>query len=218
MESQEQLEDIKRIRSLMERSTMYRSLSGLSGIAAGITGIAVYFIVYAIVDPKMEHDPQWKLTDEGKWYFTKIFLAGSTVALLLAFTSIFYFNWRKAQQYQLPFFDAPMQRMFINLFIPLIAGGIYCLMLLREEQFLLIAPTMLVFYGLAMILASRHTIIEIRYLGMVELMLGLISIFFKEYGSWFWLIGFGFVNLIYGVYIYWRYERTPEGSHPTTHD
>jgi len=131
------------------------------------------------------------------------------ICLLLVFSAIFFFNWRKAKQHDIPFLEPSMQKMFVNLFIPLIAGSVYCLMLLNEKEFLLIAPSMLVFYGLAMINASRHTIVEIRYLGLVELILGLVAIFFKEYGMWFWLAGFGFVNLIYGAYIYFNYERKP---------
>jgi hypothetical protein len=170
----------------------------------------VYAVIYGIVDPLIEKQPQIKYTDEGRLYLIKIFFAASVICLLLAFSAILFFNWRKARRSDLSFFEPAMQKMFFNLFIPLIAGGLYCVMLMREQQFLLIAPSMLIFYGLAMIQASRHTIIEIRYLGLVELILGLIAIFVKEYGMWFWLAGFGIVNLIYGAYIYFRYERQEE--------
>ena len=191
----------------MERSSVYHSLSGLSGVAAGMIGFIVYAVVYGLVDPIMEKQPELKFTDEGQLYLIKIFFFASVICLLLAFTAIFFFNRKKAKQNGIPFFEPTMQKMFINLFIPLIAGGFYCLMLMREQQFLLIAPSMLIFYGLGMIQASRHTIIEIRYLGLIELVLGLIAIFMKEYGMWFWLAGFGMVNLIYGVYIYLKHER-----------
>lgn len=207
MEPEPSLEELKKIRSLMERSSIYHSLSGLSGVAAGVIGLIVYAVVYGLVDPFIEEQPQVKYTDEGRLYLIKIFFGASVICLLLAFAAIFFFNWRKARRNDLSFFEPAMQKMFVNLFIPLIAGGLYSVMLLREQQFLLIAPSMLIFYGLAMIQASRHTIIEIRYLGLVELVLGLIAIFMKEYGIWFWLAGFGAVNLIYGAYIYFRYER-----------
>ncbi|HYV92972.1 MAG TPA: hypothetical protein VE978_14375 [Chitinophagales bacterium] len=212
MEPEPNLEDLKKIRSLMERSSMYRSLSGLSGVAAGVIGLIVYAIVYGIVDPMVEKRPEMKSTDEGQLYLIKIFFTASVICLILVFAAIFYFNRRKAKRHELPFFEPAMQKMFLNLFIPLIAGGVYCLMLIHEKQFLLIAPSMLIFYGLGMINASRHTIIEIRYLGLVELILGLIAIFMKEYGMWFWLAGFGIVNLIYGAYIYLRYEKSSHDS------
>ena len=210
MEQQSSMEDLKRIRSLMERSSVYHSLSGLSGVAAGVIGIVVYFAAYAFIDPILEKDPQWKFTAEGQAYLIRFFSVASIICLALAFSAILYFNRLKAQQTGLPLFDETMKKMFINLFIPLISGGIYCIMLIREQNFLLIAPSMLIFYGLAMIMASRHTIIEIRHLGFAELILGLIAIFFKEYGMWFWLSGFGLVNVIYGAYIYFTYERKEE--------
>lgn len=207
MENQPPLDVLRKIRSLMERSTIYHSLSGVSGIAAGIIGVIVYAVVYGMIDPMVEKSPEMKYSDAGQWYLIKIYFAASIVCLVLSFTAILFFNLMKARRNELPFLEPAMKKMFINLFIPLIAGGIYVLMLVREKEFLLIAPTMLIFYGIAMIQASRHTIIEIRYLGIVELILGLIGIFMKEYGMWFWLIGFGFVNILYGAWIYFHTER-----------
>jgi len=207
MEQESSMDDIKRIRKLMERSSVDHSLSGLSGVAAGIIGIVIFFVVYHFIDPMLEKKVDWNATPEGENYLIKFFFVASVICLALVFTAILYFNRLKAKRAGLPFFDTSMQKMFINLFIPLIAGGIYSLMLVREKEFLLIAPSMLVFYGLSMIMASRHTIIEIRHLGFAELLLGLIAIFFKDFGMWFWLVGFGFINVIYGAYIYFRYER-----------
>ncbi|MEO5674081.1 MAG: hypothetical protein ABIQ74_05490 [Chitinophagales bacterium] len=207
MENQPPLDELRKIRSLMERSTIYHSLSGLSGIAAGIIGVIVYAVVYGMIDPMVEKSPEMKYSDAGQWYLIKIYFAASIVCLVLSFSAIYFFNLMKARRNELPFLEPAMKKMFLNLFIPLIAGGIYVLMLVREKEFLLIPPTMLIFYGLAMIQASRHTIIEIRYLGIVELFFGLIGVFMKEYGMWFWLIGFGFVNILYGAWIYFRTER-----------
>lgn len=206
-DQQDSFEELKKIRGLMERSSIYHSLSGLSGMVAGVIGIIAYAIVYFLVNPLMEQFPQMLNSDALRIYLLKVFFAASIISLVLAFSAIFYFNWRNGLKNGISFYDAPMQKMFINLFIPLIAGGIFCLMLVREQLYLMIAPSMLIFYGLAMIQASRHTIIEIRHLGLAELALGLIAIFFQEYGMWFWLAGFGFVNLFYGAFIYLKYER-----------
>jgi hypothetical protein len=200
------LDDLHRIRNLMEKSTMYHSLSGLSGVVAGIVGIVIYFITYLIANPYLDSH-MGSMSSADRRYVTGIFLIAATVALVLAFTGIFFFNYQKAKREGAAFLESSMKKMFINLFIPLVAGGIYCLMLLGQQQYLLIAPTMLVFYGLAMIQASRHTIVEIQHLGMAELLIGLVAIFIPQYGLWLWLLGFGFVNLFYGAYIYFRYEK-----------
>jgi hypothetical protein len=207
MEQKSLVEDIKKIRSLMENSVVYNSLSGLSGVAAGIIGIVVYFIVYGMINPAVQQDPNMRDSPVIEFNMLRLFFTASAVCLTLAFSAIFFFNARKARKAGEAFYTPAMRKMFINLFIPLIAGGIYCLMLVREGEYGLVAPTMLVFYGLAMIMASRNTIIEIRYLGFAELILGLIALFVKTYGMWFWLAGFGFVNVAYGLYIYFQYEK-----------
>src|ERR1043165_5442184 len=116
MEPEPNLDNLKKIRSLMERSAMYRSLSGLSGVAAGTIGLIVYFIVYGIVDPIIGKNPAMKFTDESQLYLIKTFFIASVICLTLTFASIFFFNWRKAKRDELPFFEPVMQKMFINLF------------------------------------------------------------------------------------------------------
>ncbi len=200
-------DELRKIRMLMERSSIYHSLSGLSGVAAGAVGIIVYAAVYGIATPLLKKHPEMQDTQDGQQYLFKIFFGASLICLVLAFTAIFFFNRRKARLQGTPFFEPVMQKMFVNLFIPLLAGGIYVSMLFWEHQYLLMAPTMLIFYGLAMIQASGHTIAEIRYLGMAELILGLVAIFMTQFGMWFWLAGFGVLNMLYGGYIYLKYER-----------
>jgi hypothetical protein len=191
----------------MERSSVNHSLSGLSGVAAGIVALLSYVIVYGIVDPLMENNPGFVQTVAGRSYLVNIYFIASLLCLITALSSVLYFTRRNSIKRGTPFFDPAMKKMFLNLAIPLFAGGVFCFMLFVEQQYLLIAPCMLVFYGLALIHASHNTIIQIRYLGLLQLMLGLIAIFLKEYGLWFWIAGFGLVNVLCGAYIYFTYER-----------
>jgi hypothetical protein len=75
------------------------------------------------------------------------------------------------------------------------------------DHIFLIAPTCLLFYGLALINASRYTLGEIRYLGCCELILGIISLWVPGYGLIFWAAGFGVLHIIYGIIMWWKYER-----------
>jgi hypothetical protein len=99
--------------------------------------------------------------------------------------------------------------MIINLSIPLVAGGLYCLILLNYGWFGMIAPTTLIFYGLALLNASKYTLEEIRWLGISEIVLGLIGCFFIGYGITLWVLGFGILHIIYGLVMYVRYESKP---------
>jgi hypothetical protein len=100
--------------------------------------------------------------------------------------------------------------LIINLAIPLVAGGLYCLVLLNYRLIGLIAPTTLIFYGIALVGASKYTLDEIRWLGISEIILGLINCVFIGYGVTFWAIGFGVLHIIYGLMMYVRYEAKPQ--------
>ena len=55
--------------------------------------------------------------------------------------------------------------------------------------------------------ASKYTLNDIRYLGLTEIFLGLVALVFLEYSLLFWAIGFGLVHIIYGIVMYYKYER-----------
>lgn len=91
--------------------------------------------------------------------------------------------------------------------IPLIAGGLLILIFISKGLIAFIAPFSLLFYGLALFTAGKFTYDEVKFLGMIQMALGLLSSCFVEYGLLIWAIGFGIVHIIYGVYIHYRYER-----------
>jgi hypothetical protein len=65
----------------------------------------------------------------------------------------------------------------------------------------------LIFYGLALYNASNFTIDEVKFLGFVQIGLGLLGSYFIEYSLFIWAMGFGVVHIIYGIYMHFRYER-----------
>ncbi|MES2397617.1 MAG: hypothetical protein V4549_16525 [Bacteroidota bacterium] len=69
------------------------------------------------------------------------------------------------------------------------------------------APSSLLFYGLALINASKYTLNDIRYLGICEIVLGLIASLYIGYGLLFWAAGFGVLHIVYGAVMYYKYER-----------
>ena len=91
--------------------------------------------------------------------------------------------------------------------IPLTAGGIFIVILLMRGFYDIVAPASLLFYGLALINASKYTLSDVRYLGMCEVVLGLMAAFFAGYGLIFWAMGFGVLHVFYGVSMYIKYER-----------
>ncbi|WP_109696396.1 hypothetical protein [Chitinophaga deserti] len=220
MNEQQHLDTLKDIKRIMERSTRFMSLSGLGGIGAGLSAlIGAWFAWRTLVAYRASsvldggvYDPaasDQTYTEEG--ILLKLILIAAAV-LLCALTTGCYFTWRKARQQGLPIWDPTARKVIIHLGIPLVAGGLFILGMIYNGIYYLIAPTCLVFYGLALINASKFTMPELRYVGFIETLLGILATFWLGFGLLFWAIGFGLVHILYGIIMWWKYERAPEAA------
>ena len=194
-------ETLTEIRYLMERSSRFISLSGLSGVLAGVYALvgalAAYYYLY--LDPRAQ-------TSEGANTVSFVF-ADAAIVLVLAVGTGIFLTTRKAKKDGSSLFDAAAKRLIINLCIPLIAGGVFCLGLVSHGDWLFVAPAMLMFYGLSLINASKYTRDDVRSLGLAELVLGMVSLLALDYGLLFWALGFGVLHIAYGTYMYLKYEK-----------
>ena len=209
---QDQLKALTEIRSIMERSSRFISLSGLSGVAAGIwaligAGAAYWFLGLTPFAKDIPYETIPEASRIAQADFLWFFFIDAALVVFLALTTGIYFTTRKARRKGLPVWDRLTRRLLINLFIPLAAGGIFSLALLKQGAIALIAPATLIFYGLALLNASKYTLNDIRYLGLVEIGLGLLAAFFTGYGLEFWTLGFGVMHIVYGAAMYLKYER-----------
>lgn len=207
---QEHLETLTEIRSIMERSSRFISLSGLSGVAAGIwalMGAGAAFWYMALTPFSGAASFETLANHPSGLDPLSFFLLDAVLVLVLALASGVYFTTRKARRKGLPIWDRLTRRLLLNLFIPLAAGGIFCLALLKQGQAGLITPVTLIFYGLALLNASKYTLNDIRYLGLTEIAIGLVSAFFIGLGLEFWTIGFGLMHILYGTAMYFKYEQ-----------
>ena len=203
------LQDIKDIRRIMERSSRFVSLSGLSGVAAGICALIGVFIANNILNNYYGSYNSRGIFSGDDFSKLKIkFTVLAIIVFVIAFIASFYLTWLKAKKQGLPIWDHTTKRLAWNMIVPLISGGIFILGMLRYDVLLFIAPTCLIFYGLALVNASKYTLSDIRYLGYCELVLGLVNMFMPGYGLWIWAIGFGVLHIVYGVAMWRKYERS----------
>lgn len=201
MESKKYLDDLSSIKDLMSRSSRFISLSGLSGIMAGLYALAGAAITYVFLLPK-----NGEVLTLHSWNF-KIILGILIAVAALSVITAFLLTSKKAKKNKENIWDATTKRLLVSFLVPLVAGGIYILIKLSSQHYGLTGSLMLIFYGLALINASKYTISNIQYLGYAQLILGLICAALPGYGFWFWILGFGVFHIIYGSLIYFKEEK-----------
>lgn len=185
-------DELKTIRKIMEDSTRFLSLSGLSGIFAGTFAIAGALVAWFLI----------LKTPVLKWQL----ITDAIVVLLLSVFFTLWFSRRKAVRAGKSLWTPVLRRLVVNMLVPLISGGLFIIILLLQDHSQLIVPGMLIFYGLALVNAGKFTYGEIFYLGLLEIATGLLAALFPAQGIFFWTFGFGFLHIIYGLFMYRKYE------------
>ncbi len=214
MESNKYLEDIASIKTMMSKSLRFMSLSGLSGILAGIYALTAAGIAHYLINQNIQlfGTNNKNIAQAVLRIFSSSELAGNlillfVVTLFVAIATGIILTFKKAKKNDEKIWDSSSRRLLINFAIPLIAGGAFCIVLIQYGIIGLIAPATLIFYGLALINASKYTLGDIKYLGLANLVIGLLSTQFIGYGLYFWALGFGVFHIIYGMIMYNKYDR-----------
>lgn len=212
-EQQQSLEDLQHIKKMMERSSRFISLSGLSGIAAGICALigamVAYPYVYGHKDIFVDAVRGNELAKSGHFiviFYTWMFWIAA-VTFAAAVISAFIFTYVRSKKENIPLWGKAAKRLMINVAIPLVFGGLFIIKLIQAGDIGLIAPACLIFYGLALVNASKYSLNELRYLGYGQLVLAFLNLKFVGYGFYFWALGFGVLHIIYGAVMWVKYEK-----------
>lgn len=206
-QEQDYIRDISEIRSMMEKSSKFLSLSGWAGVMAGVYALIGAFIAYKYLyfNPYETVYTSFTKKEYTEGVMTLILLAGSV--LILAVGTAIYFSNKKALKRNESLWNATSKRLLVNMSMPLVVGGILALILISKGLVGLVAPITLIFYGLSLFIASRYTYEDVKILGLIQICLGLLSSYFIGYGLLFWALGFGVAHIVYGIYVHFKYER-----------
>ncbi|KGE13651.1 hypothetical protein [Sphingobacterium deserti] len=204
MDQKDLIKEIGHIRSMMEKSSKFLSISGLSGVLIGMfaligAGLA-YLKVYGM--GKLAYRNHY-VNDEGVLYYLVIV---AVVVLLASLATGILMARRKANRAKQAIWNPASKSMLFAMAVPLVTGGVVAIILIAKGYLALIASTLLVFYGLALVSGSIYTFKEVRWLGIMEISLGLLALLFPGYGLWLWVVGFGCLHIIYGFIVYKKYE------------
>jgi len=206
MKNEKYLNDISEIKNMMNQSSRFISLSGLSGVLAGIYSLIGAWLAYKTIYFDTTSMGNYRNLIISQDSINKLFIIASTVLILSIITGI-TLSVRKAKKTEDKIWNVSSKRLVINFAIPLATGGFFILFLIEKEILSLVAPLTLLFYGLACVNASKYTLGDVRYLGITMIILGLLSTWFLGYGLLFWALGFGICHIIYGSMMYFKYDR-----------
>lgn len=198
--------ELSEIKAIMERSTRFISLSGMSGVMAGIyaliaSALAYYWVYY----PNSPFGFRISYVNDEQ-ILMKLIVAAIIVLILSVGTGI-YLTKKKTQKNNTKFWSATSRRFLFSLFIPLIVGGFFTLALILRGYLIIVAPATLIFYGMALLNASHFTLSDIKYLAYCQITLGILSAFLPGYGLIFWSLGFGVLHIVYGITMHLKYDR-----------
>lgn len=206
MQEKDIYSELSSIRNLMERSTKFISLSGLSGIMAGIYALIGAFIGYKLV-----------YTENSGLLYGDVYLSDPTIwwplfliAGVVLVSSVVTGTWltiRQARKKGESFWNPVSKRLLLNMAIPLVAGGLFILIIIFKGYYHIIASSCLLFYGLALVSASQFTFTDVKWLGFCEIILGLLAALFPGFGIVFWAIGFGVLHILYGAIMHFKYNQ-----------
>jgi hypothetical protein len=202
--TQSSLEAIKDIKKIMERSSRFISLSGWSGVAAGLCALAGSWVALNRISSYIDGTSPSAgcpacLQNE------LIMIAG--VVFIAALASAFSFTYIRSKKDGTAIWGKAARRLLWNTLLPIVVGGVLILKMIDLQFYELVAPATLIFYGLALVNGSKYTMGEVRYLGYGQLITGLLSLFIVSRGLYAWAFGFGVLHIVYGVAMWWKYER-----------
>lgn len=194
------VEEIAEIRSMMERSSKFLSLSGWAGIMAGFYALVGVWVAF-----------NWLNFNPSVLYYNTPNLLGvitlACAVLILSLATAIYFSWKKSNARGEKIWNATSRRLLMHMAVPLVSGGILILLLIAKGLEGVMLPMTLIFYGIALYNAGINTIFEVKLMGMIQIFLGLISLLFLSFSILFWALGFGVIHIVYGIYMHFRFER-----------
>lgn len=202
MNNKNYLEDISQIKNLMAESSKFLVFTtGLSGFFSGLFAILGMIYIYVLADGDVNDIEQLTVN-----YRSTVAVVLIIILALSTLVTVIFTRRNAKSQGQNPW-NPIAKKMVFNFYTVGVLGAVYLLILFFQEKYDTIVELMLVFYGMALLNGSKYTFDQVKLLAYIQIALGLACSFFDSYDFWFWVAGFGLVNLIYGGIMYFGYGK-----------
>lgn len=203
-EVEQELQALKDIRNMMERSSRFISLSGWSGIGAGLAALAGAWMADLRIKAYFAN---WTVDESCPECLLKELWIIAAAVFVVALAAAFFFTYAKARKEGVQVWGPSSRRLLWHTLMPMAVGGIVILRMMYLQYYEMVAPVSLVFYGLALVNGSKFTLGEVRYLGYAVILTGILGLWLPKQGLVIWAFGFGILHIIYGVAMWWKHER-----------
>lgn len=197
MKEEEVKTTLRDIKDMMEKSSRFTAISGWSIVIIGVLATVSYFLVSSMF-AKSINSPQTIRTA----------VVFALCLLVVSFAIVTLCSAIKSKRIGRPFrFDKTIGRLLFSFGLPMLVGGLFGIAMLVQGHYGLTSSIMLLFYGLALVNCQHFTAPALRFLGYAELVLGIIDCYLVDYGFLFWLLGFGILHIVFGIFFVLKYER-----------
>lgn len=181
------IENIRYIRSAMERAGSFTAVPGLGGIGMGLTALPAAWFASR------------QTTGEG-WlavWATEAVVAGAIGALSMV---------HKARSSGTPLWTAAGRKFVMAFAPPLIAGALVTWPLYQAGLLNIVAALWLLLYGVAVMAAGAYSVNIVPSMGVAYLALGAIALLAPtELKDLPLAAGFGGLHIVFGFWIFRRY-------------
>ena len=197
--------ELNSIRNLMERSSKFISLSGLAGVLAGVYALAGAGLGYWLIKNTAG-------ASQGQHYmnqplvFWQLFII-ALIVLVFSIVTACGLTIRNANLKKESVWNPVSRRLLTASGVPLVTGGLFIIIMLMRSEYDFIAASCLIFYGLALFSGGHYTFVDIMWLGLCQIFLGLFALMLPDYGLVLWAIGFGVLHIVYGSIMHFKYEK-----------
>ena len=176
-------ENLRFIRSAMERSSTFTAIPGVGGIGMGI--IALGAAGLAATQPTSE---RWLMTWLGA-----AALAAVVGLIMMA---------RKARVAGLTLTGSNARHFALGMAAPFVAGAAITYDLWVVRNFTVMAPAWLLLYGAGLLTGGQFSVPVVRGIGVCFMVVGIAAILTPPAWGNLWLaIGFGGLQIAFGIYI-----------------
>jgi hypothetical protein len=176
-------ENLRFIRSAMERSSTFTAIPGLGGAIMGVIALAAAGV--AATQPTSE---RWLLTWLGA-----AALAAVVGLIMMA---------RKARVAGATLTGSNARHFALGMAAPFVAGAAITYELWVVRNFTVMAPAWLLLYGAGLLTGGQFSVPVVRGIGLCFMVIGIAAILTPPaWGNWWLAIGFGGLQIAFGIYI-----------------